>query len=338
MLEELTVKNYALIDNVTLRFGAGFNVLTGETGAGKSILIDALSLVLGGKGGTHEIRSGADQAEVTALFHTPHTPELREWCEKYGIEPEDDTVIIRRVIRANGRSLANIQAVPVTRTALTELADLLVDLHGQHEHQSLFQIATHRKLLDRFAGLEERVRTFSLRFIECDNMGKRIEELKHSVEQALQKTDFLKRAIQEIDSAKLRNGEEEELVERQKILSCSEELIMELKKVTHTNSENGSGVVQILQNTMEGLAGAKKIDQSLASLHERFSTAFYEIEDIVEDIRHRLEHPDYDPAELANVDARLNTISILEKKFNAPSIAGLLSFAKESQLKIKGCG
>ena len=152
MLERITIRNYALVDEVTVTFGPGFNVLSGETGAGKSILIDALSLALGEKGRAEAIRDGAEEAEVTALLQVSSSPELAEWTGKYEIEPEDDTLLIRRTLKSNGRGSASVQAVPVTRAALSELSDALVDIHGQHEHQSLFRIATHRKLLDRFAG------------------------------------------------------------------------------------------------------------------------------------------------------------------------------------------
>ena len=335
MLEELTVKNYALIDNAVLRFGSGFNVLTGETGAGKSILIGALSLILGGKGGVEEIRSGAEETEVTALLRIEETPELREWSDKYGIEPEDDTLIIRRIIRTSGRGLASVQSVPVTRTALTELGSQLLDLHGQHEHQSLFQIPTHRKLLDRFAGLEDGVKEFSFKFIECAEMGKRIEELKEKRKNAVQEADFLKRALMEIESAQLKDGEEEELVERQKILSRHEELTREMERVVNTNSGERNAIIQLLRSAVEGLAKAREIDPSLTGLHERLSSTYYEIEDIVEDVRQRLDNADFNSAEMETVDARLNTISNLEKKYHSSSIAGLLAFIDEARLKLE---
>ncbi|RKX91281.1 MAG: DNA repair protein RecN, partial [Spirochaetes bacterium] len=177
MLEELNIRNYALIDEVSVHFKPGFNVLSGETGTGKSILIDALSLALGAKGRGESIREGAQEAEVTATIRVSSSPELSLWVEKYGIEPEDGALLIRRTLKRNGRGSASVQAVPVTRSALAELSDALVDIHGQHEHQSLFKVAVHRKLLDRFAGIEERVQNFNVLFSRLSDMGKQLEEL-----------------------------------------------------------------------------------------------------------------------------------------------------------------
>jgi len=336
MLEELTIRNFALIDKVTVRFETGFNVLSGETGAGKSILIDALSLSMGGKGNADSIREGASEAEVIAVLRVSSSPELEEWIDKYGIQPEDGSFIVRRTIKTNGRGTSSIQAVPVPRGALEELADTLIDIHGQHEHQSLFRIATHRKLLDRFAGLEERVRSFSLLFSELAETGRSLEELDREEGQMAREAEFLRYAVDEIDTADLKTGEEEELVERQKLLSRHEELASDLEKILDASSEGRDGALSRLRDARDALSKASAIDSTLTESLNRFDGAFYELEDLVDDLRRKRDAAEYDPAELASIDERLARISTLEKKYGASSIADILDYAQNSRKRLEG--
>ncbi len=334
MLEELRVKNYALIDDLTVCFEPGFNVLTGETGAGKSILIDALSLVLGGKSKGDGVRQGASEAEVTAILKTTNSPELQEWIRKYSIQPEDDTLLLRRVIKPNGRGAFSIQAVPVTRTALEELAGFQVDIHGQHEHQSLFQISTHRKLLDRFAGLEERVSVYTEQYLKLSALSKRIDELNRGKETLEREIEFLRHAVEEIESAELREGEEEELVERQKILSQHEELARSLERAVDAGAESRNGAAAFLRKTMEQLNGAVKIDQRFSDLLKRCEGVFYEVEDIVDEIRGRQNSVVFDPEELEENEDRLTKIRNLERKYSAATVHGVLDYSRNARIKL----
>lgn len=336
MLEELNIRNFALIDEVSVRFGTGFNVLSGETGAGKSILIDALSLALGAKGSAESIREGAAEAEVTATLRVKPSPELEEWIGKYGIEPEDDTLLIRRTLRANGRGTASVQAVPVTRSALSELADALVDIHGQHEHQSLFRVATHRKLLDRFAGLEDRVKAFTLLFSDLSEIGRQLEELDREEGQMAREAEFLRFAVDEIESADLKDGEEEELEERLKILSRHEELAGDLEKVLNVSAEARDGALASLRTAKENLVKASSIDTTLNELLKRFDSAFFELEDIIDEVRRKRDEAEYDPTELENIDERLGRISLLEKKYGVVSISDVIAYAAGARLRIEG--
>lgn len=336
MLEELNIRNYALIDEVSVRFGPGFNVLSGETGAGKSILIDALSLALGGKGRAESIREGAEEAEITAIIRVISSPELTEWIEKYGIEPEDETFLIRRTMRVNGRGTASVQAVPVTRTALAELADTLVDIHGQHEHQSLFKVATHRKLLDRFAGIENRVRVFTSLFSDLAETGKQLEELDREEGQMAREAEFLRFAADEIEAADLKEGEEEELEERQKLLSRHEELAGNLDKVLNASAEARSGALSQLRSAKENLGRASSIDTSLGEVIRRFDSVFFELEDIIEEVRLKHDAAEYDPSELERVDERLARISLLEKKYGVVSIVDVNAYASVARKRLEG--
>lgn len=336
MLEELTVRNYALIEELHLRFGPGFNVLSGETGAGKSILVDALSLVLGSRGRSESVRQGSSEAEVAAVIQVENTPELREWCEKYDIEPEDGSLLIRRTLRPNGRGSASVQAVPVTRGALAELSGVLVDIHGQHEHQSLFQVSAHRRLLDRFANLETRVNEFGALFTEVSDISRRLDILDKDDGEMKREADFLRFAADEIESAELKSGEEEELAETQKRLARHEELSGSLERTMNASSESRHGALSNLRIAKDELGAAAGIDSSLTPLVQRLETAFFEIEDIVQEVRGRLDTANFDPAELEAVDARLARIGTLEKKYAAVSIDEVLEYAREARERLAG--
>jgi len=336
MLEELIVQNYALIDKVSVYFKPGFNVLTGETGAGKSILIDALSLVLGAKGKAENIREGAEEATVMATLRVSASPELSEWIEKYGIEPEDGALLIRRTLRRNGRGTASVQAVPVTRGALSELADALVDIHGQHEHQSLFKVAVHRKLLDRFAGIDSRVQSFTALFSRLSAMGKELEELEREDSQMTREADFLRFAVDEIESAALVEDEEEGLESRQKQLSRHEELAGNLEKILEVSSEARNGALTGLRQTREFLSKTLAIDSSFGEIIQRFDSVFFELEDIIEEVRKRRDTAEYNPEELERIDERLAMISMLEKKYGVLSIGEVMAYAAQAGKRLEG--
>lgn len=336
MLERITIRNYALVDEAAVEFGPGFNVLSGETGAGKSILIDALSLALGGKGKAEAIRDGAEEAEVTALLQVNTSPELAEWIQKYEIEPEDDTLLIRRTLKSNGRGSASVQAVPVTRAALAELSDTLVDIHGQHEHQSLFRIATHRKLLDRFAGLEERVAAFTSEFSRLAELGRQLEALELEEGRMAREAEFLRFAVEEIGKEEFRPGEEEELTERQKIMARSEEMAGDLERVLDASSESRGGALARLRGARENLGRVASIDRSLETVVRRFDEAFIEMEDLVQELRVKRDETDFDPQELQEVDDRLARIITLEKKYAVTDIAGLLEYAADASRRLEG--
>lgn len=187
MLEELTIKDFALIDSADVEFSNGFTVLSGETGAGKSLLIGALSFLLGGKAGVELIRNGQGEAVVSGTFYigghkdsssiTEEPENAIEWLNLHGIPFEDDRILLRRYVRDNGKTGAWIGSVPVTRADLADFCSFLVDIHGQHEHQSLMKVSEHRKYLDSFAGLNDKVRTFTQFYLKLVEKRKQLDEL-----------------------------------------------------------------------------------------------------------------------------------------------------------------
>jgi DNA repair protein RecN (Recombination protein N) len=211
MLEELNIHNFALIDRINVKFSKGLNLLTGETGAGKSILIGALGMLLGGKGDGSMIRTGTKEALISGVVDISSNPDAREWLHSRGIDIDEDILILRRVIKPSGRGAIYIQSTPATRKDLGELSALLFDLHGQHAHQSLLTVDNHRKLLDRFAGTEELTHEFYSLFRELASVREKFSKLVSSERERLREIDFLEHAMKEINDAALDPGEEEKL-------------------------------------------------------------------------------------------------------------------------------
>ena len=202
MLEELNVRNFALIDSLTLSFEKGFTVLTGETGAGKSIIVGSLSFLLGAKADTEVIRSGADEASVSAVVSIDNeNRDALDWLSHREISYEDSSVVIRRTVRSSGRSSIYIQNIPVSRNDLAEFTGFLFDLHGQHSHESLLKKETHRVYLDRFSGLEEEVAAFNRVFTELADKRKTLESLNRSEKERDDRLEILNYAIEEITKA-----------------------------------------------------------------------------------------------------------------------------------------
>ena len=212
MLEDVSISNFALIESVTIDFNKGFTVLSGETGAGKSILIGALSFLLGGKGGTDVIRAGSSEARVSGTFViNDKNKEIIEWLESHGIEPENNRVLLRRFVRDTGKTGAWIQDTPVTRVELAEFSSFLMDIHGQHEHQSLMRVSEHRRFLDSYAGITEEVAGFTALYSELVEKRRQLDSICTSDAERERRIEILSFAIAEIEEAKLKPNEEEEL-------------------------------------------------------------------------------------------------------------------------------
>ena len=203
MLEELDIKNFALIDSAHVEFKRGFTVLSGETGAGKSILIGSLAFLLGGKASAEQIRTGMESAQVSGSFSIS-SKEAFDWLEEHGIESDDERVLLRRMIRNNGKSSAWICGVPVTRADLASFAEFLVDIHGQHEQQSLMKVSDHRRYLDIYADVVDEVNSFTVLYNKLVEKRRVLDSLNSNEAERAQKIDMLSFAVNEIAEAKLK--------------------------------------------------------------------------------------------------------------------------------------
>lgn len=330
MLEELSVRDFALIDRLSVSFSDGLSILSGETGAGKSLLIGAIGFLLGGKTDTGVIRTGAEEALVTGIIDVSRSAEARAWLEARSIETEDGRVLVRRGIKSNGRGSVFIQNQPCLRADLAELTSLLVDLHGQHEHQSLMAPENHRKLLDRYARIEAQVEAFSLRFADLSAKRKSYESALASEKERAREIEFLKYAVDEITKAKLKKGEEADLETEERLLAQHEKLYAAADQAHDCLSGGGEsgGALAELRRLRSALESAQGIDPGLADLARRVDDSFYELEDVADSLRSYLGNLRYSPERLEDIETRLADIHKLKKKYGA-SVEEVLSRLEE---------
>jgi DNA repair protein RecN (Recombination protein N) len=335
MLEELVVKNYALIDKLQVRFSRGLNILTGETGAGKSILIGALGLVLGLKADADALRSGAAEIDVSGIVKLEDNPEAAEWLGEQGIAAEDGGIIIRRVVKKNGKSTIFVQSAPFTLTALRELTGMLFDLHGQHEHQSLLSPDNHRKLLDHFGSITSEVEAFSALYTKVLKLREEHAALIAEQKERSRRVELLEFAIQEIEEAALKEGEEETLRAEQNLLANHEKLIRLVEEAYAAVAESRGGALAGLRQARGSLAEITKIDNNLASSGKQLEDAFYELEDFAENLSRYKGSIEYDPARLEKIEERLDLIKRLERKYGG-SIEAILAHLEDSRRQLEG--
>ena len=289
MLEDLTIKDFAIIDCVTIDFNKGFTVLSGETGAGKSILIGAVSFLLGGKAEVSQIRAGCHEASVTGTFYFSPDTDMSEaalWLNEHGIELEENRIILRRFIKDTGKSSAWIGNVPVTRADLAEFSSFLIDIHGQHEHQSLMKVPEHRKFLDARAGLVEEVKHFTSVYSELVEKRRLLQKMNSSDSERLRKIDMYEFAVKEIEEA-------------------------------------DSSVVPLLKKIRRESQLVSSLDKSLVSLDGRIESSFYELSDICEEYENYARKLVFDPVHLQEVQDRISLIYNLKKKYASSSSASL---------------
>jgi len=323
MLEELSIRNYALIDSITLTFRRGFNVLTGETGAGKSIIVGSLSFLMGAKAETDVIRSGCEEAAVSAIISlNKNNADANEWLKARDIECEEDTVIVRRNIKTSGRGSVFIQNVPVTQKDLSEFMGLLFDLHGQHNHESLLRKESHRRYLDNFAGIENEVKEFTALFLELTDKRKTMEASLKSEREREERLEILNYAVDEIEKAAVRAGEIRELENEAQKLSDFEKLAGFINTAASCFTDGEQSALSLSRRAKNALDSAASVDSSLGEINRRFENLYYEAEDIAGEFRSYKESLAFDPQRLEEVNERLAFLNKLKKKYAKDSLAG----------------
>ena len=354
MLEDLTIKDFALIDSDYLEFTKGFTVLSGETGAGKSILIGALSFLLGGKAEVSQIRAGKKEASVSGTFLLPSGLPVRseytdedeprnalEWLSFHGIEIENDRVLLRRIIRDTGKNGAWINDTPVTRGDLAQFSSFLVDIHGQHEHQSLMKVAEHRKFLDARAGITAEVEAFTAKYAVLVAKRKQLAQYNMSDSERLRKLDMMTFAVQEISEAKLKPNEDTSLEEEQARLASYEKIYSDADSIEQMLSDGENGVIGLLKKIRRDSNHMTELDKSLSALDERVESAFYELSDLASEFSSYKNRLVYDPSRLQTVEERLSLIYNLKKKYassvNAP-LSEVFAYFEEAQKYIEENG
>ncbi|MDC7232375.1 MAG: DNA repair protein RecN [Spirochaetales bacterium] len=332
MIEELHIRNFALIDETTVQFREGLNILTGETGAGKSVLIGALGLVLGGKADSGSIRTGCDEAEISAVF-TVGTQEIRSWLSDHELDADEENLIIRRKIKLSGRGSVYIQSRPFTLAELGELGKLLVDVHGQHDHQSLFSIEQHRRFLDKSGKLENENRRVQTLFNKLKEKTEEIRVLTESLVNIEKESELLNHSIREIEDAALKEGEEEEIRNSLRRMEQAEQIYGTIDGLLALLPENRGGALSSLRRGMELLEKLKEMDPGSSGLAERYSNAFYELEDISDSISSLNDELSFSPGEKETLEDRLAVIKKVLRKYG-PGIEDVLAYLEECRIKI----
>lgn len=325
MLLQLAIRSIALIDRLEIAFGPGLNVLTGETGAGKSIVVGSLDFVLGGRADKDRIAGDALKGQVEALFDVSRQARVLALLEEMGLEAEDGLLPIQREIHRNGRSLCRVAGVTVPLAQLKRVTSLLVDLHGQHAHQSLLDPATHLGFLDGMGDAAHRARVQAVRAAhEAWSQAQRaLTEASQGALERARREDMLRFQLDELDGAALREGEETELEQQRTVMRNAEKIREAVERayafVSGGVGEEGLSGLDALRAALEALASVARYGESYEHAHDQLAEAVYAIESVAEDIDGLRDAIEADPAALEGIEARLDLLGKLRRKYGATS-------------------
>jgi DNA repair protein RecN (Recombination protein N) len=314
MLKSLSIRNYALIDELHAELSNGLVILTGETGAGKSIIIDALGLILGERTGSDVVRSGADKAVVEGVFQIAGNAKVKNLLEHNDIEVTDE-LLVRREVSTKGQSRCFVSDTPVTLALQKQIGELLVDLHGQHEHQSLLRTETHGAMVDDFGGLDGMVGEFQAAFGQFKELLRRLEELRRREQQLREKREFYAFQIQEIDAVAPRNGEEEDLEAELRILENSEKLFGVTGKLYELLYEGEQSVHDLLVVARNQLMDLGEIDRQFGGAAAECASAEAIIKELAKFIQGYNARVEFTPERLEELRERLGRVAHLKKKY-----------------------
>ena len=334
MLEELHIHDFAIIENLNLQFNSGLVVFTGETGAGKSIILDALGAILGARVDTTSVRKGADRAIVEGFFRLEGQERelINSLLEREGLLEEPDGLWLGREIRAEGRTIARVNGRTVSLSVQSEIGEALVDVHGQTEHLSLLKVRTHRDLLDRFAHDQEVLGLYQAQFKEWAVLVKKLDEL-HAIEKtARDRADMLKYQIQEISEARIKVDEEESLAQERTRLVNAETLStlsQSALALLDEGTEISSAATDLLGQAGRDLAELARIDPQMQALAQQIEDALSSVSDIAYELRGYLEEIEFNPNRLDQIEERLDLFNRLKRKYGG-SLASALTHLEAS--------
>jgi len=313
MLQELSIQNLALIEKLTLNFNRGFTTLTGETGAGKSILLDALGLALGERADSSLVRYNTPRADVTAVFDIAQLPQVQTWLAEQELDDED-LCMLRRTVNAEGRSKAYINGRPIPASNLKSLGNLLIDIHGQHEHQSLLSSNQQLTLLDAYANHPNKIATTQQSYQAWLKLNKRFESLQSAQSDFQSRLDLLNFQQSEFEEVNPIEGEFSELSEQQSKLSHANE-IKQACSLCYDSIEGESGATEHLQTALSALEEISEFSPELANSIQQLNSSLIDIQEIASEVQHHSEHIELDPNQLQNLDERLHQLFGLAKKY-----------------------
>ncbi|HZJ91928.1 MAG TPA: DNA repair protein RecN [Thiopseudomonas sp.] len=313
MLLHISVQNYAIVDHLDLELHKGMSVITGETGAGKSIMLDALSLTLGARTDSSVIRPGADKADILSSFDISHIPEAQHWLKERDLE-NGPHCILRRVITREGRSRAYINGTPGPLADLKALGELLIDIHSQHEHQSLLKTDTHRRLLDEFAGVTEHARAVQSLAQRWRHTQQQLAQLSANEEEQRARRQLLTYQLEELDLLAVSDGEVEQLEQEHRSLSNSESLLENCRQIIDSCSDNDSNVLSIVGTLLQRAKAIAGAPQAFVQATELLASAHIQIEEAVSEFNNFADNFDANPQRQQWIEERLDSIYTLARK------------------------
>jgi DNA repair protein RecN (Recombination protein N) len=323
MLTELRIRNFAIIESLTLPLARGFNVLSGETGAGKSIIVGALGLLLGERASTDLIRTGADRATVEGVFDVADRPELAVLLDERGIDAEESFVVLKREIVGAGRARAWVNGTTVSAAILAEVGRLLVNLHGQHEAQTLLDPDAQRRILDAFAGATETASAVRDAHDTLSRVRREIADLHRRRAEAEKRADYLRHVVQEIETAKLTDGEDVRLEDEARRLENAEELRELASGIVECIEGEEESALQRLASVERLLSTIQRVDPTLGRLQELYDTAYYNLEALAREMGEYEASVELDPDRLDEVRRRRDLLFRLTKKYG-PTLADVI--------------
>lgn len=334
MLESLHISNYALIDNLDIDFHNGFNIITGETGAGKSIILGALSLILGGRADTKVIRNNERKSVIEAIFSIKDYPSLKKICDENDIEWDDLQCILRREIAPNGRSRAFVNDSPVSLSQLSDIAIQLVDIHSQHQNLLLASPDYQLNIIDNLAGNNDRLKEYYHLYQEYVNAVRQLKETRRAIEKGVADEDFTRFQLEQLEEMNLVAGEQEDLEREREILSNMTSIKETLFSALEALTNGKSNVLSLLNNAVDDCEDLENVLEDENNLTERLETARIEIQDIAETLSQYDSNLNADPQELERIEDRLNKIYSLEHKHKVSTVDELIAIRDNLQKRL----
>jgi DNA repair protein RecN (Recombination protein N) len=334
MLKSLYIKNYALIDSLEIDFESGFSVITGETGAGKSIILGALSLILGQRADIKAIKQGESKCVIEGSFDVS-AYDLKSFCEEKGLEYAPDSYILRREVLSTGKSRAFINDSPVSLNDLKELGGRLIDIHSQHQNLLLSDSRFQMQVVDALAGNKDLLKNYQQSFLQYKQVEKALAGLKESVRKSKEEEDYLRFQIESLNEASLRDGEQDELENELAALTHAEDIKSALFKIHSLLSDDDSGIVSGLKDSLNTSQQLVNVYAKSDEISERLQTAYIDMKDLASEVDRLANDVEFNPERLTFIESRLDLIYSLQKKYHVDTVAGLLALCEEFKCKIE---
>lgn len=323
MLKQLYIKNFTLIDELNIQMHPGFSVITGETGAGKSIILGAIGLLLGNRADSKSIKAGRDRCVIEAHFDLSKY-DMQQFFTDNDIDEDLSDTIIRRELTAAGKSRAFINDTPVSLTKMRELGEQLVDIHSQHQNLLLQKEDFQLNVVDIIAQDEKQRKNYEAAYNQYKQANQKLNALKAEIEKNRENEDFLRFQFKELDEAQLQNGEQEELEQEYEMLSHSEDIKTALYQADNHLSGDDGNIIERLKLTSEQLANIKDVYPEVTELLERIDSSYIELKDIAQEVNGLTDHVEFDPARLETINERLDKLNSLQQKFHVRDLGELI--------------